>query len=99
MKDVYLARLARGASAGRFAPPPAPATSDAERHRIMAFHAQTVAQLTSSIQEWSEDALDRRRLPHPLLGPITVREMLFFALYHNRHHLEGVQRRAGSSNT
>ena len=96
LKDVYLARLARGASAGRFAPAPARQISDAERSRIMTFHAQTVAQLTSSIQEWPEDALDRRRLPHPLLGSITVREMLFFALYHNRHHLEGVQRRVGN---
>jgi hypothetical protein len=99
MKDVYLARLARGASAGRFAPGPAQQTSDAERERIMKFHADAIAALTASVGRWPESALDARRLPHPLLGPITVREMLFFTLYHNRHHLEGVQRRVGNSKT
>jgi hypothetical protein len=99
MKAVYLARLARGASAGRFAPAPAQQSSDAERERIMKFHAEAIAALTAAIGRWPEQALDARRLPHPLLGTITVREMLFFTLYHNRHHLEGVQRRVGNSNT
>jgi hypothetical protein len=99
MKDVYLARLARGASAGRFAPPPTRHSTDADRDRIMDFHANAVDTLTASISSWPEQALDARRLPHPLLGRLTVREMLFFTLYHNRHHLEGVQRRVGNSNT
>ena len=95
MKDVYLARLAQGASAGRFAPAPARESSDAERDRIMGFHAAAIDHLGASIARWPERALDARRLPHPLLGPITVREMLFFTLYHNRHHVESVQRRRG----
>lgn len=94
MKAVYLARLARGASAGPFTPAPISETTEAERGRIMESHADAIEQLTTSLGRWSERALDWHRLPHPLLGPITVREMLFFALYHNRHHLEGVQRRA-----
>jgi hypothetical protein len=32
-------------------------------------------------------------LPHPLLGKLTVREMLFFTLYHQRHHVAVVERR------
>jgi hypothetical protein len=36
---------------------------------------------------WSEDDLDNHRLPHPLLGKLTVREMLFFTLYHIQHHM------------
>ena len=34
--------------------------------------------LDAAIAGWKESALDRARLPHPLLGPITVREMLEF---------------------
>jgi uncharacterized damage-inducible protein DinB len=37
--------------------------------------------------------LDRLRLPHPALGKLTVREMLFFTIYHNIHHVENVVRR------
>jgi hypothetical protein len=33
------------------------------------------------------------RLPHPLLGKLTVREMLFFTVYHNAHHLDQVASR------
>ncbi len=36
---------------------------------------------------------DRYRLPHPALGKLTVREMLFFSLYHNAHHLNLLARR------
>ncbi len=41
----------------------------------------------SRINQWSESSLDRFKLPHPLLGKLTVREMLFFTIFHNEHHL------------
>ena len=63
--------------------------------RIMSRHAAALQALVESIGLWSERQLDRCQLPHPLLGPLTVREMLFFTLYHNRHHLDGVRRRRG----
>ncbi len=97
MKETYLARLSRGASAGRFAPAPIKETSDAERNRIMTFHASAIRELTDAIARWPERALDTGKLPHPLLGSITVREMLFFTLYHNQHHLDGVRRRVGAA--
>jgi hypothetical protein len=34
-------------------------------------------------------------MPHPLLGKLTVREMLLFTLYHNLHHVQNVARRKG----
>jgi len=39
------------------------------------------------LEKWSEKDLDRFRLPHPLLGKLTFREMLFFTIFHNEHHL------------
>jgi hypothetical protein len=30
--------------------------------------------------------LDLLILPHPLLGKLTLREMLYFTLYHVEHH-------------
>lgn len=98
IRDTYRARLAQGASAGRFAPRPRalPADATAERARIMSHHAMAVTDLCDVIARWPERALDGRQLPHPLLGPLTVREMLLFTVYHNRHHLENVQRRLAS---
>lgn len=98
MRETYRARLAQGADAGRFGPGARPAGTvradpEAERVQIMAYHATAVRGLLDAIQPWPERALDRRQLPHPLLGNLTVREMLLFTLYHNRHHVDGVRRR------
>jgi DinB superfamily len=40
----------------------------------------------------SEDDLDSFQLPHPVLGLMTVREMLGFAAYHIRHHYEIIEK-------
>jgi hypothetical protein len=95
LREIYRARLARGASAGRFAPRPqaVQGSPDAARARILASHAAAIEALCTGIARWPEQALDALRLPHPLIGRLTVREMLLFTLYHNRHHLENVQRR------
>lgn len=45
---------------------------------------------------WTEDAMDRRAVTHPLIGMLTVREMLLFFVVHERHHLRGVQARVGA---
>jgi DinB superfamily len=50
--------------------------------------------LATAAAKWSDPRLDRYQLPHPLLGKLTVREMLFFTIHHHRHHMEGVERRS-----
>jgi hypothetical protein len=89
MRETYLARLAGGATAGRFAPSPQPLPADPSAHReeVLKTWESVDAELGSRIEGWDEAALDRYRLPHPALGSLTVREMLFFTLYHNAHHL------------
>lgn len=37
---------------------------------------------------WSEEELDQHCVNHPALSQITMREMLFFIIFHNYHHLE-----------
>lgn len=41
----------------------------------------------------SYDRIDADNVRH--LGKLTVREMLFFTLYHNLHHAQNVARRTG----
>lgn len=40
------------------------------------------------LDTWNEKDLDKYRIPHPVLGKLTVREMMFFTINHNYHHLE-----------
>ncbi len=96
MRETYLARLAAGATAGRFTPSPQPAPKDAAAYRegVLTSWRAAHADLRARVAGWDEAALDRYVLPHPALGRLTVREMLFFTLYHNAHHLNLVASRA-----
>ena len=38
------------------------------------------------LEKYSESDLDLIILPHPLLGKITLREMMYFTIYHVQHH-------------
>lgn len=86
-----------GRAGGRFVPGPMPAGSDlaARRQEILGNFERANATLERRARAWSEAALDHYLLPHPLLGPLTVREMLFFTLYHGLHHARNVARRKG----
>ena len=37
-------------------------------------------------EKWQDAALDQAQLPHPLLGKLTLREMMFFSIYHALRH-------------
>ena len=90
--DKYKSRLAQGGRAsGRFVPPIAHWDDKAKR---LADLEKQVAALIRRIDRFSEIQLDTLLLPPPLLGKLTLREMLYFTLYHAEHHrrslLEGV---------
>lgn len=46
----------------------------------------------SNLQNWSEEELERYNCPHPILGKITVREILYFTIYHAQHHHETIKK-------
>lgn len=98
VRERYLGRLAAGVTAGRFAPRPLGSSDQTEEQRgsLMSALDQVSNDLTDAVSGWGEWQLDRLRLPHPALGRLTVREMLFFTLYHNLHHAQNVVRRAGA---
>jgi hypothetical protein len=49
-------------------------------------------QFLEVVATWSEAELDSHQLPHPALGQVTAREMLFFTLAHNRLHAGDIAR-------
>ena len=95
VRDQYRAELAAGATAGRFTPSSREVAEAPEQRREQIFeHWRSVMEaLDGALGRWGEGPLDRLRLPHPLLGKMTVREMLVWTVYHNHHHLERVRER------
>lgn len=51
---------------------------------------RSVITLNRSLNRYSEAELDSYLLPHPLLGKLTLREMLYFTMYHVEHHHKAV---------
>lgn len=98
IKSSYLAKLAAGGQAGRFAPAPEATPPDPleRRNEILAGWSAATVGLTNAARVWDEAALDRGQLPHPLLGTLTIREMLAFTVYHTEHHLRRVAERVTS---
>ena len=74
---------AGGAASGPFVPP---ATTIDKRKVIGKALLRDVRFLCKQIDKLKESDLDAYLLPHPLLGKLTLREMLYFTIYHVQHH-------------
>lgn len=86
----YHAALQKGGKAsGRFeVKKPVPVEN---RNSLLTALRRTVLQLNRLSAATSEADLDKYILPHPLLGKLTLREMLYFTAYHVQHHQCSVQ--------
>jgi hypothetical protein len=94
LQTRYDALLAAGGQAGRFAPSAKTEPDlDAWRTAILHDFQHVNRELRAAILRWPDAKLDAIQLPHPLLGHLTVREMLFFTLFHQTHHIDVVRRR------
>jgi len=89
--EKYRATLANGAAAtGGYVPKPVTA---AQKEKLLRTFRSQLNQLSNSLQRISDDQLDNYIVPHPLLGKMTLREVLFFTIYHTNHHLKILQNR------
>jgi hypothetical protein len=80
----YKLRLEAGGKAmGRFIPKP---VRPDEKTKLKEKLLRSVDSLCRKIERYGEKQLDYYILPHPLLGKLTVREMLYFTIYHVEHH-------------
>jgi len=91
---VYRAEIAKGARAsGRYLPNQETPTDLAKDKKkdLLEQWSKANTELLSVVEKWDEHELDQYQLPHPLIGKLTIREMLFFTIYHNLRHasLEG----------
>ena len=87
--QIYRDELAKGAQAsGRYLPDQDSPTGEVERKKKELLDQFSIAsnELVSIVEKWEEDELDGYLLPHPLIGKLTIREMLFFTIYHNLRH-------------
>ncbi len=101
-KDVegkYKGALRAGATAGIYTPPRETARqsqAEVRRTRLLKRWERAGQSLRRRVAEsWTEKDLEELRLPHPVMGRITAREMLLFAILHDLHHTGIVANRLG----
>jgi len=80
---------AGGKAMGRYLPPSVPLSRKAA---LLARYRAHGARLCARLNSWSEDDLDHYIAKHPLIGILTMRELLFFTAHHIDHHLHTLQR-------
>ncbi|HWW40756.1 DinB family protein, partial [Pedobacter sp.] len=83
--ENYKTALANGGKAPeRFVPEKFDPDHKVELSAQLIALLQTIEQL---LNHYTDDELDHLVLPHPLLGNLTIREMLCLMTYHATHHL------------
>jgi hypothetical protein len=86
----YHDKIGQGAKAtGKYVPPSVPLSRKAD---LLRAYAQEKDRMTRKLGKWSEKNLDHYLFPHPLLGKVTVREMMFFTTFHTLIHLDILKR-------
>ncbi len=86
----YKEKLALGGTApSRFNPKKVAFTAKKGLNKTLLSNVDTLKKVAG---RFSEVELDTLIIPHPLLGKLTLREMLMFTAYHALHHLEITKR-------
>ena len=81
----YKTKLSTGGKASKPFIPPTIAFQ--KKDELIKKYNEQKQKLITKIEKQSETDLDKYILPHPLLGKVTLREMLYFTIHHNEHHL------------
>lgn len=74
-----------------------PADPQAAQQKLLESWRKDASRLEAAAATWQDEDLDKAAVPHPLLGKLTLRELLFFTLYHNLHHINDVRGLLGAS--
>ena len=90
IKQTYVQELAKGAQAsGRFLPAETKKDLDiaTAQANLLEQWRKASGDLITALNYWDDGELDQYALPHPIVGSLTVREMLFFTIYHDMRHM------------
>lgn len=93
---TYQDVLANGGKAGGPYIPPTVAL--AKKANLLQKFNHEKQKMLKLIHKWDDTALDNRVILHPLIGKMTIREILFFTVYHTQHHLKSMNTHYGYDN-
>ena len=88
--DNYQKQLEHGAKAsGPYIPKKRDYQRELLQQRIKVQGDKLIAAINN---KWTEEQLDKYVIKHPILGLLTLRELAYFTIYHNGHHIDTIKR-------
>lgn len=91
--EKYNVKLAKGGKAsGRFVPKEISLQQKPFLPKQIMYYTN---ELCKQVEKMSDHELENLLLPHPLLGKLTFKEMLYFTAYHVEHHSNILKRDLG----
>lgn len=87
--EKYHQKLAEGAVASpKFIPEAI--NIDSNKEDLFQEFKKTNNKFLKKLDNFEEDDLDKYLIPHPVLGKLTIREMLYFTICHTLHHHKAI---------
>ena len=87
--EWYHQKLAEGATATSQFIPENISVENAKQTLIQELK-KTNEVFLKKVNDFEENDLDKYLIPHPVLGKLTIREMLYFTICHTLHHLKAI---------
>ncbi len=89
LKEEYMSMLESGAKATKRFVPRQPKNIE-EKLSIQKYQFEN-KKLLKNLEKWNDVQLDSFVLPHPIMGDLTIREMLNFTYFHTEHHFNSIK--------
>jgi hypothetical protein len=64
-----------------------------QKEKLIKRYNSHLDKLCKHVESLTENDLDTIVLPHPLLGKVCLREMMYFTIFHTQHHLKSIKER------
>lgn len=93
LEETYKAKLKAGAKATKEYIPSIDPAKTSKEELMERFERATIKYLDEIRYYWEETNIDKYQFPHPLLGNITARELLYFNIFHSWHHFNTMRQR------
>ncbi len=58
---------------------------------LMSRYKESMVRCEKSLIKWNEKSMSKYVVPHPAIGKLTMRELIYFTHYHNLHHLQNLK--------
>jgi DinB superfamily len=93
LQEAYMQKLTEGAKASKKYIPLIKREKTSKEQLMQRFESTANRYLNELRYYWEDEHMDKYQFPHPILGNITARELMYFTIFHCWHHYNTMRQR------